>query len=124
MDREVFYPELNIEGMSEAQVLMNNFKKDARLTLDSLLGDYLGKVYCDIIPQIESDSWSNYRNAIMDGYKDYNNREIREWDFKAIRQKIYKDFKEEIDKDLNQDNLDRIEELEATVKRLMGYNTH
>lgn len=118
MEEYPFYPDLNESGKEEAQALMNKFKNNAKTVLDSLLDNYLGEVYCNIIPEIESDSWQNYRNTIMDGFKDYNNRSLREHDFKAIRQQIYKENEEEIGHGLNQDNLARITELEDTIKRM------
>ena len=118
MEEYPFYPELNESGKEEAQQLLNKFKIDAKTVLDNLLEDYLGEVYCNIIPEIESDSWQNYRNKIMDGFKDYGNVSKREYDFKVIRQQIYKDFKEDIIHSLNQDNLIKISELEDTIKRM------
>lgn len=111
-----FYPELTEAGKIEAQKLINKFKEDAKKALDNLLDDYLNNVYCDIVPEIESDSWSNYRITIMDAFKDYNNKDKREYDFKEIRQKIYSENKEQINKDLDQDNLKKIEELEKTIE--------
>lgn len=118
MEDYPFYPDLNESGKEEAQALMNKFKVNAKNVLDTLLNEYLGEVYCNVIPDIESDSWQNYRNTIMEGFKNYNNRSYREYDFKAIRQQIYKEHKEEIDHCLNQDNLAKISELEATIKRM------
>lgn len=118
MEDYPFYPDLNESGKEEAQALMNKFKVNAKNVLDTLLNEYLGEVYCNVIPDIESDSWQNYRNTIMDGFRDYNNRSRREYDFKAIRQQIYKEHKEEINHCLNQDNLARIAELEAVIKRM------
>jgi len=111
-----FYPELTEAGKIEAQKVINNFKENAKKVLDSLLDDYLGKVYCDVVTEIESDSWSNYRNTIMDAFKDYGNKDKRKYDFKKIRQKIYSENKEQINKDLDQDNLKKIEELEKTIE--------
>jgi hypothetical protein len=111
------YPELSEDGNKEAQELMDKFKVKAKKVLDELLDDYLGTVYCNLLPSIESDSWINYRNTMMEGFKNYDNRLIQnKYDFKEIRQQIYKQFKTEIDKDLDQDNLDRIKELEDQLK--------
>jgi len=114
-----FYPELPEAGQLEAQVLMDKFKANAKKVLDDLLDDYLGTVYCSLCPEIESDSWQNYRNTIMDGFRNYKNSELhRRYDFAEIRKQIYKEHKVEIDKDLDQDNLKKIAELEGTIKIL------
>ncbi len=95
-----FYPELSEEGKKEAQLLVDAFKKQlikvAEVAIENL--------YCDVISDIESDSWQNFRNQIMSGYKNYENRKIQNrWDFKEIRSEIFKQFKTDIIEDLNQD---------------------
>lgn len=113
------FPKLNKDGSEQAQELMDKFKGEARKVLYSVVDEMLTNIYCDIIPEIESDSWTNYRNTMMAGFKNYDNRMIQNrFDFKTIRQEIYRDFKDEIIKDLNQDNLEKIKELEEKIKRL------
>lgn len=107
------FPELNEAGNAEAQALMDKFKTKAKKVLDELLDEYLGQVYCELLPEIESDSWSNYRNQLMEGFRNYDNRLVQNrWDFDKIRTEIYKQHREDIIKDLNQDHLKKIEELE------------
>jgi hypothetical protein len=109
------YPELSRAGAEEAQQLVERFKEQMKKAADEAISD----LYCDIAVHIESDSWTNYRNKLMDGFKDYNNRLVQgEFDFKDIRQQIYKEFREDIIKDLDQDNLKRIADLETEVERL------
>lgn len=109
------YPELNPIGNEEAQVLMDKFKTNVKKVVDELLAD----LYVDLLPEIESDSWMNFRNKIMEGFRNYNNRHIQNrYDFKKIRQEIYKEYREDIIKDLDQDNLEKIESLETEIKRL------
>lgn len=113
------FPKLNKDGSEQAQELMDKFKAEARKVLYSVVDEVLTNIYCDIIPEIESDSWTNYRNTMMAGFKNYDNRMIQNrWDFKTIRQEIYREFKDEIIKDLNQDNLEKIAELEGVIKHL------
>lgn len=113
------YPELNNDGNKDAQELMNKFKAQAKKMLTSLLDDYMSEFYIDILPEIETDSWQNYRNTMMEGFQNYNNRHAHNrFDFKEIRQQIYNDFREDIIKDLNQDNLDKIAELEKSIEYL------
>ena|SRR3990167_10086974 len=111
------YPNLSEQGAIEANETIQAFK--ARIS--DVIKELLGELYVDIIPHISSDSWSNYRNELMDGFKDYNNRLVQgEYDFKQIREKIYKDYREEIIKDLNQDMIKEIENLKAHIKRQDG----
>jgi hypothetical protein len=113
------YPELSEEGCQEAQILIDRFKNQLKKAADEIIGD----LYVDVPAYIESDSWTNFRNTLMAGFKNYGNRKIQgDYDFKEIRAQIYKDFREEIIEDLNQDNLKKIEELEKEVARLRENN--
>lgn len=109
------YPELSEVGKQQAQKLVDSFKAQLKKTADGVLGE----LYCDVVAHIESDSWTNYRNDMMAGFKNYNNRFVQgEHDFKTIRQQIFKEFREDIIKDLNQDMVKEIEELKATINSL------
>lgn len=109
------YPSLSKEAAEEAQLLINNFKKD----LEKAAKEALSNLYCDIAYYIESDSWANFRNQIMDGFRNYNNRKIQaKWDFKEIRQEIFKEFRAEIVQDLNQDLVEENKDLKAQIERL------
>ncbi len=108
-----FYPKLPEAGKEEAQLIIDGFKKK----LVEAAEEAISNLYCDIVVHIESDSWTNYRNDMMEGFKDYNNRKVQgQHDFKAIRQQIYKDFRSDIIKDLDQDNLEKIKGLEEQLK--------
>lgn len=107
------YPYLSEEGRKEAQDLIDFFKKK----MLSICQETLGDLYCDVAPHIESDSWTNYRNAMMAGFRNYGNRLVQgEHDFASIRKQIYKDFRDEIIKDLNQDLVERVVELERQLE--------
>ncbi len=107
------YPSLTEEGEKEFQAVMDRFKKKVKTVID----DCLSELYTDAGMYIESDAWTNFRNEIMDGYSNYNNRKIQaEYDFKTIRQAILKEHPEELVHDLNQDLLEEIESLKKTIK--------
>ena len=109
------YPELQEGGAEEAQDLINRFKEDLKKVADEVIGS----LYCDVAPNIESDSWTNYRNQMMEGFRNYSNRNIQgDYDFKAIRQEIYKEFRDEIIIDLNQDLVKENEGLKEQVRFL------
>ena len=108
------YPLLSEDGIKEAQTLVDGFKQ----ALIKAATEAISGLYCDITPHIESDSWSNYRNDLIDGLRNYNNRLVQgEYDFKQIRQQIYLEYRDDIIKDLNQDML---EEIESLKKQLEG----
>jgi len=110
-----FYPELSEEGKIEAQQLIDSFK----VNLSKVANEVIENLYCDVATDIESDSWSNFRNQIMNGFQNYENRKIQnKWDFKTIRQQIYKEFKTDIILDLNQDILEENEALKKQIDHL------
>ena len=108
-DEYPLYPELSEAGREEAQRLIDKFKKKMKEAADEVLGE----LYVDVACFIESDSWTNFRNALLDGLRGYKNRKVQAgYDFKKIREKIYFEYRDEIIKDLDQDNLKKIAELE------------
>jgi len=113
MNEYPLYPILGEEAKKEAQKLMDEFKEGMLKTAKEVLGS----LYCDVSVHIESDSWTNFGNQILDGYKDYNNRKIQaKYDFKEIRQAILKEHREDIIADLNQDMVKEIEDLKHTIE--------
>ena len=106
------FPELSESAQEEAIALIERFKQAMRKAAEDVIGD----LYADVMPYIESDAWTNFRNELLDGFKDYGNRKIQsEYDFKTIRQEILKHHREEIINDLNQDLLERIAVLEKLL---------
>lgn len=109
------YPELSEEGKQEAQELINQFKEKMKKVCE----ETLGQLYVDVACYIESDSWTNYRNQLLAGFQNYNNRKIQgQYDFAKIRRKIYEEYRDEIIKDLNQDLVQEIESLKQEIKAL------
>ena len=109
------YPTLSSAGKQEAQQLIDSFKE--KLTKNA--EDTISNLYCGVVSDIESDSWQNFRNQIMDGYKNYNNQKIQNrWDFKTIRAEIFKQFKSDIIVDLNQDIYEENQQLKTQIADL------
>lgn len=106
------YPELNEEGQKQSQIIIDFFKEK----LVKVAQEAISQLYMDIGCYIESDSWTNYRNSLMDGLKNYNNRKDHHYPYDEIRKQIFKEFREDIIKDLNQDLLKEVEELKKTIK--------
>ena len=106
------YPELSEDGEIEAQKLVDKFKAEMAKVAENVIGEF----YCDVACHIESDSWTNYKNELMDGLRNYDNRLVQgEYDFKEIRQSILKNHREEIINDLNQDMVKEIVSLKETI---------
>ena len=106
-------PELTETGKEEAEYLVKAIVKAVKKELDE--NDF----YCNIPIYIESDSWQNFRNSIMDGMNDYTTGKAADlYDFKAVRKVILRENYEQIIKDLDHDNLEKIKELEERVKFL------
>lgn len=109
------FPNLPEEGEKEAQALIDRFKERLKVVADEIIGE----LYCDVAVHIESDSWTNYRNELMDGFRNYDNRKVQgEHDFKEIRQAILKNHREDIIADLNQDMLKEIGDLKSVIRSL------
>uniref|UniRef100_A0A6H1ZZY0 Uncharacterized protein n=1 Tax=viral metagenome TaxID=1070528 RepID=A0A6H1ZZY0_9ZZZZ len=118
MEEFPLYPELSEEGKQEAQRLIDAFKEKLKKAAVEVIGD----LYCDAADFIESDSWSNFRNTVMDGFRNYNNRKLQaRWDFAEIRAAIFKQFRDEIIPELNQDLVKENEKLKKDVERLNGW---
>ena len=115
------FPELPEDGEKEAVKLIGKFKESLKKAADEAIGD----LYCEIIPHIESDSWTNYRNFLMAGLQNYANKDIQgTHDFKKIRQSIFNEFREDIVVDLNQDMVEEIESLKEQLKTERNFNRH
>jgi len=107
------YPSLTEQGKEEAQKIMDRFKPQ----LKNIMEEVMGQLYTDVSYYIESDHWTNYRNALMNGFKDYGGgKPNHEHDYKELRQAIYRNNKEEIVKDLNQDLVEEIYELKKQIE--------
>lgn len=111
------YPELTEQGREEAQKIMDSFKP--RLT--KLMEEVLSDLYTDVSYYVDSDHWTNYRNALMDGFKGYGGgKPNHEYEYKELRQAIYTNHKEEIVNDLNQDLVAENDRLKAQIESLQN----
>ena len=115
-DKYPLYPELTKQGKDEAQRIMDSFKPKIAALIRELMGD----LYTDVSYYVESDHWTNYRNAFLDGFKNYGSgKPNHEYDYKELRQAIYQNHKEEIVGDLNQDILEENKRLHSEIERLI-----
>lgn len=107
------YPELSEQGQQDAERLVEWFKDVMKKQAESVLDE----LYTDIIPHLESDSWTNVRNAILTDLCNYQSEGPYKYDYKKIRQAIYRENKDQINMDLNQDLLNENETLKAALDR-------
>jgi len=114
------YPELTEQGKIEAQKIMDSFKPKLAKLMDEVMGD----LYTDVSYYVDSDHWTNYRNALMDGFKGYRGGKTNhEHDYKELRQAIYDNHKDEIISDLNQDLIKENDRLREYVAQLQNQLT-
>ena len=115
-DKYPLYPELTEQGKEEAQLIMDSFKPK----LLAIMKDVLGELYTDVSYYVESDHWTNYRNALMAGINGYGTgKPNHEYDYKELRQAIYRNHKNEIVRDLNQDLVLENEKLKEHIDQLL-----
>jgi hypothetical protein len=109
------YPSLTDQGKEEAQKIMDSFKPKLKSLMDQVMSD----LYTDVSYYIESDHWTNYRNALMDGFMGYGGgKPNHSHEYKELRQAIYRNHKEEIVKDLNQDLIEENNSLKTQIEQL------
>jgi hypothetical protein len=111
------YPELTEQGKMEAQRIMDRFKQEMANVAKEVLADF----YTDVSYYVESDHWTNYRNALMNGLRGYTVGNVdNSYTYEQIRKAIYDNNKEEIIKDLNQDLVEENERLKNEIKKLLN----
>lgn len=110
------FPALTEQGAEDAQKIMDSFKPK----LTALMNEVMSELYTDVSYYVESDHWTNYRNALMDGFKGYmHGKTDHAYDYKELRQAIYANHKEDIVKDLNKDLVEENERLKKQINGLL-----
>jgi hypothetical protein len=110
------YPSLTEDGKKEAQMLMDHFSRILKTTVEKMIQECQSEFYTDILNEVESDHWQNYRTKIINALCDYRNKKHSVHDFDRIRESIYRNHKDLIIPDLNQDLLKEIESLKQQLK--------
>ena len=117
-DEYPLFPELTEQGKIEAQNLMIKFEQILKEKSLEILEKITTEFYTDILNEIESDHWTNYRTKLLNGLCDYSNKKKQgSYDFDRIRMSIYRNHKEEIIKDLNKDLLSEIDRLKGELEK-------
>ena len=112
-----FYPELTDAGKQQAQDLMIKFEKTLKESATKIISEFSTDFYCEVLHEIESDHWTNYRTKILNALCNYTNKSKLPYDFDRIRIAIFHAHKEEIVKDLNQDLVNQIKDLKEQIKK-------
>lgn len=111
MNKDLF-PELSEVGKEEALKLIESFKT----AITKASEDAIGILYTDVLPWVESDSWTNMRNQLLQALCGYKTTGYESSYWTSIRKKILEENYDEIIKDLDKDNLDRISQLEKQIE--------
>jgi len=112
-------PELTPQAYEDAEELLKTFKERILTEAQTILNDVAGKLYCDVLPYIESDSWSNFRSNILNELvSNYPSRKST-YDFKKLRKIIFEENREEIIQDLNQDLVDENIRLKSRLNNMI-----
>ena len=107
------FPLLPDVAKEEAQQLIEDFKTEMKRAADEVIS----KLYTDIVFYIESDTWSNFRNKIVDGMRNYNNRHLQgKYDFKQIRESLLREYRDALIEDMNQDLVEENEKLKKELE--------
>jgi len=90
-------------------------KKEIKAKADEAIGE----LYCEVAHDIESDSWTNFRNDMVNGFMDYPNaKSSARYDFKTLRRKMFNDYKSEIVKDISDDILEENKSQKKIIERM------
>ena len=102
-------PELREKASKDAEELYKSFCAKLRKACDEILGDF--EVNC--VTYLESDAWSNYREAIrIEMAHEYKYSDFKNDWAKDLRRAIFVENREELAQLLSKDMLERIKYLE------------
>ena len=107
--------DLSEKGMAEFEAYIEIAKSKIKKSCDEALSD----IYTNLPEWIESDSWLNFRNKIINSLMDYSN--LNEWDQRKIRESILKNHYNQVVSELNKDLLSEIEILKSRISIMEKY---
>lgn len=110
------FPELSEKGNQDALHLIERFKAN----LQKVAEEQISNLYCDLLPHIETDSWTNYREecrlALQNKYVKAETANTEEAWASMIREAIFVQFRPELEQGLLADALKRISFLEELLR--------
>lgn len=93
----------------DAQDFMNSF----RIKIKDVIDETLGELYVNIMPYVETDSWTNYRESLRTELEhEYKYTKFKNDWAVNFRRAVFVENREEISKLISADILKRIKELE------------
>jgi hypothetical protein len=94
---------------AEAQGFINKFRKQMKDIADETLGD----LYCNIMPYMETDTWTNYRESLrLELEREYKFSNFKQDWAVNFRRAVFVENREELSKLIEADILKRIKHLE------------
>lgn len=110
------FPELSEQGNQDALHLIERFKSKVRICAEETISE----LYCNLLPHIETDSWTNYREQCrLELYKFYVKSEtasVEEAWASSVREAIFKEYRAELEKGIIADLNKRISNLEEIIR--------
>lgn len=104
---DVKYDEEKLQ--KDAQEFMDKY----RVKMKDISDEILGELYVNILPYVETDSWTNYRESLrIDLEHEYKFRKFKEPWATNFRRAIFVENRDEISKLISEDILNRIKHLE------------
>jgi len=110
MNEALTESDFEAQRLEQAEKALDFFRDRIRAQIADFAEQALSEAYTDIVPYLETDAWANLRRDVLADFCDYSTGNNRE-----LRRSIYEQYRDEIVADLNQDNLERIADLEKQV---------
>lgn len=103
------FPELSDKGIQDALYLIERFKSKLQIVAN----EEIGNLYSGLVPHIETDAWSNYREELrIELEHEYKYSKFKEEWATNFRRAVFVENREEISKLIESDILKRIKHLE------------
>ncbi|MBU0907449.1 MAG: hypothetical protein KKE05_04820 [Nanoarchaeota archaeon] len=106
------YDDLFNEKQEEIQIILEEYVKKFRDQLTGIIKDVWENIESDYVPYLQENLFINLRERVKESI------EYSDIAGKSIRDKIFREHKDEIINDINQNNLERIKNLEEVINRL------
>lgn len=93
--------------------LGQEFMDKFRDKMKKISEEVLGEIYSELMPHIQGESWTNYRNYLNEGFsRGYVKDDFRASYHKELRKTIFLENKDEMIDLLNKDLVERVKQLE------------
>jgi hypothetical protein len=110
---------LSERGAEEAQAVIDDLKSQAKEALGKIVEDVIGEAYTNVSTWIDSDSWHNHRQNVVESVCGHGSRSgLTETENRKIREAILEHHRDELIHDLNQDALAEIKSLKQDLRLL------